>query len=67
MSILVSTATEQISTAEITAQINNVLAGEGTYYKGLWNAETNIPDLNNLDPAPKVGDFYRVFVQGMFD
>lgn len=53
--------------ADIDLQLNQVATSEDSGYRGLWNADTNTPDLTTLDPAAEVGDFFFVSTGGNYD
>ena len=52
--------------ADIDLQLTQPAASEDSGYRGLWDANTNTPDLTTLDPSPNVGDFFFVSQTGNY-
>jgi len=52
--------------ADIDLQLTQPAASEDSGYRGLWDADTNTPDLTTLDPSPVVGDFFFVSQTGTY-
>ena len=50
--------------ADIDLQLTQPARSDNAEYRGLWNPSTNTPDLSILDPAPEVGDFFKVSQSG---
>ena len=45
----------------------NVTVGTGVNYKGIWNADTNTPDLTTDTSGFNAGDFYKIIAIGTAD
>ena len=45
----------------------NVTVGTGVTYKGIWDADTNTPDITTDVSGFNAGDFYNVIAQGTHD
>ena len=61
-----------ISAADLKADIDAQLTQEADTdvnvgYKGVWNADTNTPDLDNLDYTPENGNWYYVSNEGTYE
>ena len=50
--------------ADIDLQLSQPATSEDSGYRGLWNPDTNTPDISSLEPAPEVGDFFFVSQSG---
>lgn len=62
----VPTSAEDLK-ADIDLQLTQPARSDEAQYRGLWNPSTNTPDLTSLDPAPEVGDFFRVSQNGTYN
>ena len=53
--------------ADIDLQLAQPATSEDSGYRGLWNPDTNTPDISNLDPEPEVGDFFFASQSGNYN
>ena len=66
-----SNGSDPVSAEDLKADIDLQLSQPGrsdeALYRGLWNADTNTPDLTTLDPSAEVGDFFKISQNGNYN